>query len=65
MLGDINQTVDYEEGFKKLYEKNIEGKYNINQIIRTDDTFDYYRFRRENRQAIAKELHRIYIRQKI
>lgn len=42
MLGDINQTVDYEEGFKKLYEKNIEGKYNINQIIRTDDTFDYY-----------------------
>ena len=23
MLGDINQTVDYEEGFKKLYEKNI------------------------------------------
>ncbi len=42
MLGDINQTVDYEEGFKKLYEKNIEGKYNINQIIRTDDTFDYF-----------------------
>lgn len=42
MLGDINQTVDYEEGFKKLYEKNIDGKYNINQIIRTDDTFDYF-----------------------
>ena len=42
MLGDINQTVDYEQGFKKLYESNIEGKFNIYQVIRTDDTFDYF-----------------------
>lgn len=42
VLGDINQTVDYEQGFKNLYESNVEGKYNINQVIRTDDTFDYF-----------------------
>lgn len=42
MLGDINQAIDYEQGFKEEYEKKNCVKFNIKQIIRTDDTFDYF-----------------------
>ena len=43
LLGDINQNIDNESCFEKLYEDKKENEvYSMNQIIRTDDTFDLY-----------------------
>ena len=42
LLGDINQTIDNKQCFKNLYETNKYENYNINHIIRADDTFDFF-----------------------
>lgn len=42
LFGDINQVINSEHSFNELYEDKSICKYNLNQVIRTDDTFDYF-----------------------
>ena len=43
LFGDINQNIDSESCFEQLYmDRSNNEIYNMNQIIRTDDTFDLF-----------------------
>lgn len=43
LLGDINQNIDSEMCFESLYKDRINNEvYNMNLVIRTDDTFDLF-----------------------
>ena len=43
VLGDINQNIDSESCFEQLYnDRNKNEVYNMNQVIRSDDTFDLF-----------------------
>lgn len=43
LIGDINQNIDNEAAFEALYnDKENNTVFNINQVIRTDDTFDLF-----------------------
>lgn len=41
-FGDINQRLEYSSYFMDLYLKNNNTCYNLNQVIRSDDTFDVF-----------------------
>lgn len=41
-FGDINQRLEYESYFMELYKKRNYTCLNLNQVIRSDDTFDIY-----------------------
>ena len=41
-FGDINQRLEYESYFMELYKKRNYICLNLNQVIRSDDTFDIY-----------------------
>ena len=43
LIGDVNQNIDYETGFEKLYNDRANNfVQNMKQLIRTDDTFEIY-----------------------
>lgn len=43
LIGDINQNIDSESCFEQLYSDRVNNEvYNMNQVIRTDDTFDLF-----------------------
>lgn len=43
LIGDINQNIDSEGAFESLYtDRENNTIFNINQVIRTDDTFDLF-----------------------
>lgn len=43
LIGDINQNIDSESCFEELYyDRSNNEIYNMNQVIRTDDTFDLF-----------------------